>query len=308
MADTDRAQILIADDDPRIREILVSLAVDLGAETVEAETGEDAIERIEAQTFDLVLLDMAMPRLGGLGVLQRLKAMEMSAKPAVIAITAMDDAETRTRGTELGAIDFIEKPFRGANVKTRIQRALSIVSMERRLQIAEKALEALRLRDTVTGVGATSHLYAFLEAEFLAAQLGNRAMSCVVVADEGYEEVLENEGRDAGEVRLHRLATRLEEVLRGSDRIFRMDASEFVLILPATPAKGVRRVVEKIYEVLEAEGQENLSDAVCIAVATFPHPEIAHASQLFRAVNVTLAKARTTPDTHVLYFESFEAP
>jgi hypothetical protein len=76
------------------------------------------------------------------------------------------------------------------------------------------------------------------------------------------------------------------------------------MLLPGTPSAGARRVIERVDEALAAHGVER-GPSLAIAAATYPHPEIVQASTLYRAVNVSLAQARSRSDRRVAFFEGF---
>lgn len=100
--------ILIVDDEPAIRRSLREILEDEGYTTEEVENGEEAVKAIQAKSYDLVLLDIKMPRIDGLEVLQKLAQNESI--PPVIMLSGHGTIETAVEATRLGAVDFIEKP------------------------------------------------------------------------------------------------------------------------------------------------------------------------------------------------------
>lgn len=295
---------LVADDDPLLRAMLEDVCRQIGLRVRSCQDGIEVLAELDRAPVDIVLLDLAMPRLDGFGVLEALRATPGRAVPPVIIVTANADAEGKIRGTRLGAIDFVEKPFRLADLTRRIERVLSIGNLERKLRDEERQLDTLRGTDPVTGVGTFGVLHAALEAQFACARVTAKPLSCLVVADEGYGSTLAQRGRVAGEERLRSFVQALEKQLRGADVVYRVDASEFVVFLPGTPSVGARRAIERMRESFAA--QPVLQDAaLSIGVATYPHPEIQQPSHLYRAVNVALAQARSQPGQRVAYFEGF---
>jgi len=103
-------RILIADDDPIQRELLAMLVADLGHEPVAVADGEAALAAVAAAPFDLVLSDVAMPRLDGFELCRRLKAAPATRMLPVILLTAIGE-EYKLEGIEAGADDFLSKPF-----------------------------------------------------------------------------------------------------------------------------------------------------------------------------------------------------
>lgn len=113
--------ILVVDDDPHIRQLLVFALGKAGLAAIEAEDGEEAVARIAADAPDLVILDINMPRMDGLEVCRRVRAT--SAVP-ILFLSSRDDEIDRVLGIELGADDYVVKPFSPREVVARTQAIL----------------------------------------------------------------------------------------------------------------------------------------------------------------------------------------
>jgi two-component system nitrogen regulation response regulator NtrX len=122
------ASILIVDDESGIRESLGALLRDDGYEVEAASTGEDCLEQIERRGFDLVLLDVWLPKMDGLATLAAIQARE--AAPVVIMISGHGNIETAVRATKLGAFDFVEKPLSLDKIVLVVRNALEYVRLE----------------------------------------------------------------------------------------------------------------------------------------------------------------------------------
>jgi len=113
--------ILIADDDPHIRELLDFALTKAGYTVTQAEDGMAALEAAQARAPDLVVLDINMPRLDGLEVCRRLRAM---GDTPILFLSSRDDEIDRVLGIELGADDYVVKPFSPREVTARISAIL----------------------------------------------------------------------------------------------------------------------------------------------------------------------------------------
>jgi len=113
--------ILVVDDDPHIRQLLVFALGKAGLATHEAADGEEALALIAASPPDLVILDINMPRMDGLEVCRRVRAS--SAVP-ILFLSSRDDEIDRVLGIELGADDYVVKPFSPREVVARTQAIL----------------------------------------------------------------------------------------------------------------------------------------------------------------------------------------
>ena len=114
-------RILIVDDEPRYLRLLEANLRTEGYEVVTAQNGLQAIEFFSTQPIDLVLMDIMMPKLDGFGATQRIR--EFSNVPIII-LTAKGDEQDRVRGLDLGADDYLVKPFSATELLARVRAVL----------------------------------------------------------------------------------------------------------------------------------------------------------------------------------------
>ncbi len=117
--------ILVADDDPHIRQLLVFALAKAGLDTLEAGDGEAAIEMVARHQPDLVVLDINMPRMDGIEVCRRLRA---AGDLPILFLSSRDDEIDRILGIELGADDYVTKPFSPREVVARVMAILRRVA------------------------------------------------------------------------------------------------------------------------------------------------------------------------------------
>jgi DNA-binding response OmpR family regulator len=166
------ARILLVDDEQPIQTLLSYPLRKEGYDVVQATDGLQALERFDEQPFDLVILDLMLPRLDGLEVCRRLRSR--SSVP-IIMLTAKSEEIDKVVGLELGADDYITKPFSVREFSSRIKAALRRAEMSRPIEPSpdEAPLEVLDLRidfpkRTVRVRGAEAQL-TFVEFEILSA-------------------------------------------------------------------------------------------------------------------------------------------
>jgi len=137
--------VLIVDDNPTNIDLLVSTLKNDYRLSI-AKNGPKAIDYAEKYLPDLILLDIMMPEMNGYEVCTRLKATSQTKDIPVIFITAMSETEHKTRGFEVGAVDYITKPFHAAEVKARVRTHLSLKKARKHeIYIASKIQKALLL-------------------------------------------------------------------------------------------------------------------------------------------------------------------
>ena len=138
--------ILIADDNTDIRRMLAIQLSFLGHTVTEAIDGREALDLIYSQPFDLVLLDLTMPNVAGFGVLEALKSDPALCHLPVIVISAAGEIKNAVRSIELGAEDFLSKPFETAILRARIGASLE----RKRLRDNEQAYLRLLEQERAT--------------------------------------------------------------------------------------------------------------------------------------------------------------
>jgi len=143
---SDKQRILVVDDEPLNVDYLQQELEDLDCETTSAHTGQEALAKIAAAAPDLILLDIMMPGMSGFEVLQRLKSSEAWRDIPVIVVSALDDIDSVVRGIELGAEDYLPKPFDPVLLKARIGSCLEKKRLrDRELRHLRRITEELAL-------------------------------------------------------------------------------------------------------------------------------------------------------------------
>jgi two-component system, LuxR family, sensor kinase FixL len=114
-------RILLVDDDPTNLQILHQVLGGRGYKLIIAKSGEDALKIAERMKPHLVLLDIMMPGIDGYETCKRLKENPETRNAAIIFLSAMDNPEDKKKGLEMGAIDFIQKPFQSDHVIATVE-------------------------------------------------------------------------------------------------------------------------------------------------------------------------------------------
>jgi DNA-binding NtrC family response regulator len=119
---THKTTILVADDDKNLRTVLITELSAEGADAFGADSGKQALELLEKEEFDVLLLDLNMPGLSGLDVLKKIKALEIPVE--TIILTGHATVQTAVDAMKLGAYDFLTKPFKGEELRAVLEKAL----------------------------------------------------------------------------------------------------------------------------------------------------------------------------------------
>jgi two-component system KDP operon response regulator KdpE len=152
-------RILVVDDESSIRRALRPPLVELGFQVAEASRGEEALQALRAAAYDVVLLDINMPGIGGIETLRRIRAS--APRLPVLMLTVRDGEEEKVEALELGADDYVTKPFSTRELIARIRTAVRRVRAPARAEDAPIEIGEIRLepvKRTVTKRGQPVHL------------------------------------------------------------------------------------------------------------------------------------------------------
>ncbi|WP_088894017.1 ATP-binding response regulator [Leptolyngbya ohadii] len=140
-ASTQPATILIVDDTPANLNLLFDFLRDSGFKVLVAQSGKSALQKVEYAKPDLILLDILMPEMDGFETCRILKSQPSTRETPIIFMTALSDTEDKVKGLQLGAVDYITKPFQQEEVLARIQLHLNLRHLTRQVQEQNARLE-----------------------------------------------------------------------------------------------------------------------------------------------------------------------
>lgn len=138
---TKKSRILCVDDEPANLKLLEAALIPRGYEVIKAKNGEEALERIKGQEIDLILLDVMMPKIDGFEVCKKIKENPLTQLIPVVMVTALADKESRIKGLEKGANDFLTKPVDSSELMVRVKNLLRVKEFEDFLKKHNEILE-----------------------------------------------------------------------------------------------------------------------------------------------------------------------
>jgi diguanylate cyclase (GGDEF)-like protein len=285
----ERPRILVVDDDEDAREALLAL---LEAEYLisTAGDGQAGVELARAEHPDAILMDLFMPRLDGIQALERLRGDPSTADIPVIFVSARGDEAVKVRTLDLGAADYLQKPFSEKELRARLERTL-------RLSQSQTALRELAQTDPLTGLANLRAFRARIEDEVKRARRYGTPLTAVMADMDHLKPVNDTLGHAAGDRAIAAVAAVIRGELRETDFGARYGGDEFVLLLPHTTADEGRVLAERICARLKETtleiSERRISIGASFGVACLPEegPDTA-ADALVRAADEALYRAK----------------
>ena len=207
---------------------------------LQASCGEDALQLALSERPDLILLDVRMPNMDGFEVCRQLKLNPSTAHIAVIFLTALDEQADEELGLNLGAIDYISKPFKPAILRARVRNHL--LTQRQRQQLEQHAQ-----MDGLTGIYNRRKFDTSLEFEWQRMQVLQQPLSVLLIDVDFFKSFNDHFGHLAGDQALQKIANAIKcEMQRKGDTASRYGGEEFVCILPQTDRQGATQIAERI--------------------------------------------------------------
>ncbi len=277
--------ILIADDDTGNRDLLRRRLEFEGHQVVEARNGQEVLTFLKAHACDLILLDLMMPEMDGLQTLARLKQEPQWRELPVIMISALDELRSVVRCIEMGAEDYLPKPFNRVLLRARIGASLEkkwlrdrerrkTEELEQTLRLLEQAQAQLAVQasqDALTGLANRRSVDSNLEQR----AKGENPFSVIYIDLNGFKKINDTYGHQAGDDLLKQVGSRLRLAFRSTDIVGRWGGDEFVALVDPTlvdTPSHVARIAEALsheFAIRCGDTEQRVSLGAAVGVATW---------------------------------------
>jgi two-component system cell cycle response regulator len=288
--------IAIVDDDAAIRRLVRLFLKRAGYDTLECTTGQEARAVLTTQPWDLAILDRRLPDLDGVVLAQELKANNDFRTRYIIMLTGEDEQADKVEGLELGADDYITKPFQYPELLARIRAGKRIVDLQKELMETNKRLELLSITDGLTKLHNHRHFQDELARAFEESQRYQRPLSLAMIDIDFFKKFNDTHGHAVGDDVLKRAAELYRSSVRSTDLVARYGGEEFAVMMPETELDDGIAFAEKIRQLIETTPLQTqagpLNVTVSLGVASVPQSRIHTAKELIVAADKALYRAK----------------
>lgn len=237
--------VLVIDDSTDVHRLLRARLRDEALELVQAASGAEGLRIAAEQHPTLILLDLDMPGMDGFEVLRALKERPETQDIPVIVLSGLQGSQDKVTAFDLGAVDYVTKPFDLTELRVRVRSALK---MHRLLRLLAERAQV----DGMTGLWNRAHFDKRWADEVAGAARHGRPLSLAMFDADHFKSVNDTFGHPAGDVVLQDIAKLILGSCRQTDIACRYGGEEFALIMPDTPPEDGLAVCERIREAVAA--------------------------------------------------------
>jgi two-component system, cell cycle response regulator len=232
-------RVLIIDDSQTIHAIVRARLSGEALELTSAHDGDSGLRAATENPPDLILLDVDMPDLNGFEVCKRLRSDVRTMGVPVIFLTGASSSEEKINGLELGACDYVTKPFDPAELRARVRSTL-------RSKYLMDLLSRKAQIDGLTGLWNRAYFDRRLREELSSSRRSGRPLSMILADVDHFKSCNDRFGHSFGDEVLRRVAARMTEVARIEDVTCRYGGEEFSILSPGTCIEGAIRLAERL--------------------------------------------------------------
>lgn len=240
-----QATILFIDDSKVVHAMLDDILAVEGHKHLHAYDADQGFWFAKRANPDLILLDVVMPRVSGFDLCKALKSDPQTAHIPVMFLSGTGDTFNKVQGLDLGAIDYITKPFDETELQARVRAAL------RTKRLVDMLANTAQV-DALTGLRNRQHFDRRLDEELAAMRRFGRTVSLVLLDIDHFKCCNDQFGHPFGDRVLQSVAEVLQEASRVVDVPCRFGGEEFVVILPETEIEGALVVAERIRQGIQS--------------------------------------------------------
>lgn len=300
-------KILIVDDSRLIAHVAKTMLTKRGHEVILAQDGGAGVEAAKSEKPDIILLDLIMPVMDGYEVCQRLQGDHSTKEIPIIMVTSKAEPADKVKGLEMGALDYVTKPFDESELIARVNIHLRLRELYEAVQEQNRQLQDMANRDGLTGLYNHRYFHEQLTQDFRRAKRYHEDLSCVMLDIDFFKKFNDTYGHQTGDLVLKALSRVIRLATRESDLAARYGGEEFALILYRTDGTAACQAAERLRKMVEShkvkDNDKLLYVTISVGVATFPNERIEDAKDLVECADQALYKAKANGRNRVEVFE-----
>src|SRR4030067_1323789 len=308
-------RILVVDDSEQTRKNLIEILKNARLFNVylEAEDGIEAFRILSKEKVDIVISDVIMPRMDGFKFLSLIKKDRELKDIPVIMLTIRGELIDKIRGLEIGADDYIIKPFNSDELIAKVKVFLRIKALQDDLKAKNIELEKLSVIDHLTQLFNRRYFYDCLRKEFKRSERYNLKLSCMLIDIDFFKNINDTHGHLVGDLVLRELGMILVGSVREHDTVARYGGGGFAVFIPPKNRDGSKVVANRIIKTVEgyqfaknAELREGIRITVSIGIVTYPEQKVADYDEIIKLADDALYSAKEKRNNICFYSDEIK--
>jgi diguanylate cyclase (GGDEF)-like protein len=293
------------------REILEKVGYDV----LMAGDGINAIKLVKSEKPDIILLDVILPGMDGYEICRWLKIEETTKGIPVIMLTVKKELSDKISGLQIGADDYLPKPYNELELNARIYASLRTKALQDELKMKNRQLEELldrvnymAITDALTGLYNRRRFHDVLNSEYERAKRYSTPFSLVMIDIDYFKKINDTYGHSVGDAVLKEVSIILSSSIREIDTAARYGGEEFMLILPNTDKGNAQNLAERIRKTVEQHVFRGVNNVITVSIGIcgMPDAKVDNEDKLIRCADFALYRAKQLGRNRTVSAEALE--
>jgi two-component system, cell cycle response regulator len=289
-------RIVVVDDDAAIRRLVLLYLRRQEYDVFEFGSGAEARRFFFEHGWDLAILDRRLPDIDGLRLCNEIKSRKELRNRYVIVLTGEDEQADKLEGFDLGADDYVTKPFQPAELLARIRAAKRIVDLQKELMETNRQLELLSITDGLTQLYNHRFFQEEFARKFEEATRYDQPLSLALIDIDHFKKVNDTWGHAVGDEVLKSVSRMFQNSVRKADVAARYGGEEFAVIMAQTGMEDARAFAEKVRSLVESDEIPTavgpIPITVSIGISSIPENQLSSPLAMVEAADKALYRAK----------------
>jgi diguanylate cyclase (GGDEF)-like protein len=292
-------KILFADDESDLLELYQEYLAEEKYQIITAADGKETLEKAYQEMPHVFVLDINMPLINGFDVCSKLRQDPRFDKSIIIFLSTRREIEDKIKGLELGADDYLTKPFNNAELIARIRSALRMVRLQFNLEQVNRELKSMADQDYLTGLFNMRYFYQALDQSLKNIPPENIQLACVLFDLDHFKSIVDNHGHLFGSKILADIGAILCQSIASENSLMaRYGGDEFIMLIPDKNPADIEKIIFTLLNQLNMAQfhfeQQTLSGISASFGVSFYDPQLIKKPQdLIKYADLALFKAKS---------------
>ncbi len=247
------SKILIVDDNQSNRELLERRLNKYNFVCIQAAGGLQALDILKNENIDLILLDVLMPDMNGIEVLNEIRNSDLQPDLPVIMVSGFDDVRSVAKCIAIGASDYLSKPVDGIVLGAKVVAALERKALRNKSNELMEQLTVQATTDQLTGIKNRRSIFEELDRLILNFKEENVNFGVIILDIDFFKNVNDTHGHHAGDLVLVEAAKCFGQNIRSNDFIGRQGGEEFLALIEGADQKEIKEIAERLRKAIESK-------------------------------------------------------